>query len=540
MEKTTTIFIAGTTFSLTESAHEKLASYLIALKEHFGNDVSRDEIIRDIESRIAEKLGQKKERMIIPANIEAIIAEIGEPIQLDDEETREESRGDTKGRRKLYRDTDNAWLGGVASGIAVYFDINPLWVRVAFVVATLFWGASIVLYIALWILVPAAKTAGQKLEMRGIHATLENIGRAVKERAEEVRERGIVKKFFDGVANIIRAGFRIFGKVIGIALTVFPILLMIGLTIFFGAVVTNWNTSFNDFPLRGAVPDGLVLLSAATIYVVLLIPLLLLGVGGVRIIRKRAMIPTPVVIGLVGTWVIVLIVGGIAGTNIARYYAETLATNPQYQIETRDLDVLNFTEISVTDNHRVTIEKAAEQTVSVRARAMNHDKLHISVENNVLVIEEDTSQESCFFCESSGAEIVITTPDLDRVSIQNAFVYFSDYSDEELSIHMSEGTLKGGLSVSKLAMIVNRGYIQASVITDSLIVNAKHARFVLDGSAREAKLYLVDSRFGEELFVINSAKLDTKRSSASAKILQQISGDEGTALLESEDDPRNN
>lgn len=210
MEKTTTIFISGMTFSLTDSAYDKLVSYLGTLKNHFANETNSDEIMRDIESRIAEKLTEKKDRIIVETDVEDIITEIGRPSQFETDEklASKESPTNAKGPKKLYRNMDDAWFGGVASGIAAYFHVDPLWVRLAFLVAAFLYGASVILYVIFWILIPEAKSASQKLEMRGDYVNLENITRAFKERVKEVQERGVIKKFFGSMRRVTRGLFR--------------------------------------------------------------------------------------------------------------------------------------------------------------------------------------------------------------------------------------------------------------------------------------------------------------------------------------------
>jgi phage shock protein PspC (stress-responsive transcriptional regulator) len=536
MEKITTIFIAGTTFSLTESAHVKLAEYLSELKTHFSREASQDEILRDIESRIAEKLIEKGSQIIVYTDIEAIISEIGQPTQIDDEDTDIKEPVDTKGSKRLYRNMDDAWLGGVASGIAIYFDINPLWVRLGFAVTSLFWGSSIILYLILWILVPEAKTAGQRLEMRGINTTLENISNVVKERTKEVKERGLIKKFFDSIINVVQVLFRFCGKIIGFTLTILSTLTIIGLTIFFGAIVTNWNTSINNFLLKDTVPDGLLLFGVVIVYISIFIPILLLATSGIRLIRKKATVPTSVVLTLVGVWIIVLITGGIVGTNIARHYTETLATDPQYQMETRNLNISAFKKISITDNSRITIKNGETASVNVRSRAVDQEKLNISVENGILIIEESDSRNNCFFCNNFEAEIIVTSPDLDTVSINDGHVQFNEYSDDEMLLELSDSSVSGSLSVPTLEIKADHGYIRTSLETETLSINATHTYFSMDGNAQNATLYLVDSNFGGELFIINSAKLDTKDSTITAKIQQQIDENNEAVPFELEDE----
>ena len=92
-------------------------------------------------------------------------------------------------KRKLYRDPEHRVLGGVASGLATYFDINIAWFRVAFIVLALFYGITVVIYIILWIAIPKAVTARQKLEMKGKKITVSNIEKNIRDTCKNVKDK---------------------------------------------------------------------------------------------------------------------------------------------------------------------------------------------------------------------------------------------------------------------------------------------------------------------------------------------------------------
>src|SRR5205085_2356838 len=94
-----------------------------------------------------------------------------------------------KARRRLYRNPDEKALGGVCSGLAAYFDIDVVWVRLAMFLLVFFGGISIWVYIILWIIIPEAKTTAEKFAMRGESANINSIFRSFKEEAEDVKNR---------------------------------------------------------------------------------------------------------------------------------------------------------------------------------------------------------------------------------------------------------------------------------------------------------------------------------------------------------------
>ncbi len=182
MKKTMTVSLSGSIFNLEEDAYNVLNGYLKRLEFHFANEEGKQEIISDIETRIAEHLREtiKQESQAVDIHeINRIIKIMGEPGEIEGEENMKNNiQNDYRSYRRLYRDADDKILGGVCSGIGYYWRIEPLVLRLLFVF-TLFWGGlGLITYIILWIAVPPAITSSQKLEMKGEPVTADNLGRS--------------------------------------------------------------------------------------------------------------------------------------------------------------------------------------------------------------------------------------------------------------------------------------------------------------------------------------------------------------------------
>ena len=182
MKKTYNINLNGQVFCIDDDACLKLQSYIDTLESHYLKEEDGREIMADIESRIAELLkevlGKGYKQVVTMEDIDQIIRIMGSPDVIIDEDT---DKSTEPIKRKLYRDTDESVLGGVASGIAAYFDISVVWIRIAFVLLAFFYGVTILAYIILWIATPAAVTARQKMEMKGEKINVSNLQTVIPE-----------------------------------------------------------------------------------------------------------------------------------------------------------------------------------------------------------------------------------------------------------------------------------------------------------------------------------------------------------------------
>lgn len=254
MKETVKVNLGGQLFNLDVDAYEKLKKYLNSLKRKFsGSPKEAEEIVEDIEARIAElltaKIGDKKE-VINLADVEEIIAQLGTADEMDEAEEEEaeqdssfKSRAQSRRKKRFYRDVDNSVLGGVGSGLGAYFDIDPIWFRLLFVILFFANLAGLLIYVILWIVIPPARTTAQKLEMQGKPVNISNIEKNVKEEFDKVTNniknipntKGY-KNFESGLAEF----FRLLGQILLVMLKVAGVILGVGLLLTFIFVIIGF------------------------------------------------------------------------------------------------------------------------------------------------------------------------------------------------------------------------------------------------------------------------------------------------------------
>ena len=174
MKRTLSINIAGVLFNIDSDAYNTLNLYLHEIKQRFTSLREANEIIADIESRIAEIFIERdnEEKQTININdVNYAINIIGQPQKFGDKNMNNNKKfrytynsGQIK---RLYRDPDNRIISGTCSGLGYYLGIDPIIIRILFVFSVIFLGTGTLIYILLWIFIPLAHTDIQKAEMRG-------------------------------------------------------------------------------------------------------------------------------------------------------------------------------------------------------------------------------------------------------------------------------------------------------------------------------------------------------------------------------------
>lgn len=174
MKKIININLSGRVIPIEDSAYEKLQVYIESLRRYFANEEGRDEIINDIESRIAELMNEKIRKgaaAVTDQDIEEIITAMGrvEDFEAEDKETAEAAQPGTqpnftyteKKSKRLYRDTNDKFIGGVCSGLAAYMNVDPAIVRILFAIISFGgFGFGFLAYIILWIVLPPKDLEG--------------------------------------------------------------------------------------------------------------------------------------------------------------------------------------------------------------------------------------------------------------------------------------------------------------------------------------------------------------------------------------------
>lgn len=194
MKITVSINIGGIAFYIDEDAYSELKRYLRSLELHFAREESSAEIMSDIESRIAELLKERisdHKQVVTMADVKDVISVLGTPEDIIDDQNGGGGyhRMSSTSYHRMYRDPDDRIIGGVCSGMAAYWRIEPWIVRLIFILFTLAGGLGGLVYIVLWIVLPVAHTTAQKIEMKGDPVNIHNIKDSVKEEFDNVRDR---------------------------------------------------------------------------------------------------------------------------------------------------------------------------------------------------------------------------------------------------------------------------------------------------------------------------------------------------------------
>ena len=287
MKKTTSINLNRQLFNLDTDAYSKLDDYLSDIKKYFDQQDSPD-VIEDIESRIAEKFNEilgKKKKVIQIEDVTQVITEMGSVKDITGDETestatKEETPSHPK---KLFRDTDSKIIAGVASGLAWYFGIRSIFIRLIFIVLLFnqntFW-LSLVVYFACWLIIPKAKNNFEKLEMKGRPATINEL-----QTASETKISGMISSVETKTQNIFQKIISIFGQLIkfffkwgvrlfGFFAFIFTIFCIV--TVAVGLVTLYFNPTFPyfDFSFIKAVSSPFLEIGLIAFGLVLLMPLI--------------------------------------------------------------------------------------------------------------------------------------------------------------------------------------------------------------------------------------------------------------------------
>lgn len=283
--------ISGIAFTLDNDAYVTLNGYLETLKSTYGEREGGNEIIADIEARIAELIlsHQENTQIVTPRLVDEIIAQLGTAETIAEESDDSAARTAPKAPRiprRLYRDTSSAKLGGVLAGIAQYFSADVSFVRLLFfaplLLTMLKWfpfmgwtgplmgnlfGFFVLGYLVMWLVVPAARTARQKLEMKGEAVTASAIGEQTLSQGDTNAEARTV------MGNAVMAA----GQIVLLLLKLFAGILLFGvIAVACGLIIGIFVFVFNHAELLGVDDSPVLLRVIYTGFTTALIPALTL------------------------------------------------------------------------------------------------------------------------------------------------------------------------------------------------------------------------------------------------------------------------
>lgn len=197
MKLTVSINLGGYSFNIDEDAYSELKGYLKSLERHFAPDDGCSEILSDIEARISEMFRARQtayKQVVSLKDVLQAISVMGMPEDISDDISGDDLK--TSGRRissrgyhRMYRDPDNRIIGGVCAGIGANWGIDPLIIRIIFILLVFGGGLGALIYIILYMAIPEARTTAQKIEMYGKPVNIHNIKNVVKNEFNSVRRK---------------------------------------------------------------------------------------------------------------------------------------------------------------------------------------------------------------------------------------------------------------------------------------------------------------------------------------------------------------
>ncbi|QCW99598.1 PspC domain-containing protein [Aggregatimonas sangjinii] len=380
MNKTVNINLANILFHIDENAFNKMRRYLESVRRSFANTPGSDEILADIEARIAELFGEKLQdprQVITSKEVDEVITIMGQPedYMVDEDIFEDEppfkSEAKRKRVKKLYRDTEMKYVAGVSSGLAHYVGIDPLWVRLLWILLTIGSGGGfILLYGLLWILIPEATTTSEKLDMRGEDINISNIERKVKEGFEDVanRVKGVDydevgnkvknsgKTFFDTLGNIVMFFFKIIGKFIGIILVITGAATIIGLLIGLITVIIAGSAHIPGVDFYHVIDSSNMpvwLVSLLGFFAIAIPFFFLLYLGLKILVTNLKSIGNIAKFSLLGLWLISVIMLIVFGVRQAAAHSYESSVTDKYELAVEDSSIpVNIAMVSSTTNNR--------------------------------------------------------------------------------------------------------------------------------------------------------------------------------------------
>ena len=402
MKKTISVNLKGTNFIIEEDAYNRLETYLTKLASKLGSDPGKNDIIEDIELRIAELFNgllNDRKTVIEDEDVAQILVNLGDPSLYVSDEFEENSSGTEQKasesfKRRLFRDTQNSSIGGVCAGLAHYFTIDIVIVRIIFAVLFFIGGFTIPLYILLWIILPEAKTSIDRLQMHGKAVTIDSVKEEIENATESIKTKSnqFAKNFtqnkdkFAAIGKVIRIifGSILIFKAIGITILLFT-LFFVGFSFSPSGLIT-----FQEMGAYFLTSDFDFTLSVITVLVAsisLILFLLILGLKLLLNIQTKWTKYTLILLFTAG--IISVFSAAMIGINTAKDFA--INGEIERTISTLDTTILHI------ENNRISPYKIGEE-FTVKSDGFNE---FIHVEKNRFIrngieIEYRRSKDSLF------------------------------------------------------------------------------------------------------------------------------------------------
>jgi len=466
MKKSISITINNIVFQIDENAYEKLDTYLKSIEKHYGSSKEGKEIFADIESSIAEKFLKvisSKKQSINLIEVEKIIKIMGtveefsqeiEEISQSNEKQSSNKKGNEKTRR-FYRNPNDTVISGVCSGLAAYFGIDSVIIRIIFILLTFVKGLGLIIYLVLFFIMPKANTSAQKLAMHGKPVNLKKIEETVKEKSKMLREkRGVFYKIlnfpikiignvFSFLIKVFLKSWSVFSIFFGVIFTMTALLVILSLIISAGVVMFNIDSPYliSDIPLEVITSSNVYYFGIISICFIVLIPFIFLLMLGLTMIKRKNCCKIILSSFLIGLWMISVAVGTVAAVDLMPEIRANFITAIEQETETRNYDYKDFNKLYLGANIEANIKQGDDFSITIEGRKQDLDRLTFEIEDGQLQIVQGLREREgklCFICFEKKMSAEITIPQIESlVFFKNADIKVSGF-EEDIYISLGE------------------------------------------------------------------------------------------------------
>lgn len=365
MNKTIIININSIVFHIEEEAYEVLRSYMIDIKKHFGKSSDSQEILQDIENRIAEMFSEKikigRKEVISLEDVNLVINQMGKVSDFEGEEDEiseetnqpqseysdsSQSTASTTGsstmEKKLMRNPDDKVFGGVCSGLAAYFGIETKWMRLIFACFFLFGGSGVMIYVILWMVMPVAVSRADKMAMKGESPNLQNFKKSFDEELQGLsphfsKAKSEIARGTTVVGSGISRLGRVFLRLVGFFILVMCAVTLLGLAIACVGFITGVLGYQREMVFPGTeflnTPQAIIALIAGALAIA--IPFLALLLLMVRILFRTQPVNHYYSLGMWATWISSIIAVTFFSFVGAQEFKESSTIKVEKQLETQ-------------------------------------------------------------------------------------------------------------------------------------------------------------------------------------------------------------
>lgn len=441
MKQTLTINLNQIIFNIDNDAYEVLSDYLKSIEKHFEKETEGEEIINDIEARIAEKFNgilNKKKAVVNLSDVKSIIKEMGTISDITNEDDNEEQADVPKITKKLFRNPDKKIIGGVAAGLAEYFGIDTYLMRL--IMLALFipmHGLLVLAYIIMWIKVPEAKKGSDKLLMKGQPITLSNLESTATNEEENTKH-----------SNTAYILLRVFTGIIGVSLIIGMISAIGGIVFGITQLAVNIplvSTSIPELSFINSIPVWQLALLYISLSLIAIIPLSFILRVGITLLRHKSSLTLKRSIVLIVLWFMSLSI--FTNLGCAVYFQNRSQINGfiEKAEESKLMDesfineqkIENFNQIKIKGALNVVYKNGPENKIKIVGYQDFKNPIKFNINDGVLIIKRNNE---CFDFPFFGSrtKIEVYGPELQKISLSGSSnLTLENVATEKLEIEIS-------------------------------------------------------------------------------------------------------